>query len=164
MRYDNPVARRRQLSSRPLGGDCLQSLVAFIVPNRYVCFRSIGVQRENLLHSCYKILHVLPFYNLSIGEKMFNETSVSGEFPTVTNNRARSNLDYFTKYENYFVSNCAHPHLELSPPNHVAQADGKVRSTIWPRAQKFFREVVASAARMHYDDPAVRCRSLAPVR
>ena len=30
--------------------------------------------------------------------------------------------------------------------------------------KKVFREVAASAARMHYDDPAVRRRSLAPVR
>src|SRR5450756_2885682 len=34
--YDNPVARRRQLSSGPLGGDCEQSLVVFVVPNPYV--------------------------------------------------------------------------------------------------------------------------------
>src|SRR5450759_4883717 len=34
--YDNHVARRRQLSSGPLGGDCQQSLVVFVVPNPYV--------------------------------------------------------------------------------------------------------------------------------
>jgi hypothetical protein len=30
--------------------------------------------------------------------------------------------------------------------------------------EKFFREMATSAARMRYDDPAARRRSLAPVR
>src|SRR5450759_5904927 len=52
--YDNHVARRRQLSSGPLGGDNFQSLVVFVGPNRYVCCTAIGVQRENLLTSATK--------------------------------------------------------------------------------------------------------------
>jgi hypothetical protein len=47
--YDNLAARRRQLSSGPLGGDNLYSLVVFVAPNLYVCSRSIGVQRASLL-------------------------------------------------------------------------------------------------------------------
>ena len=53
--YDNPVARRRQLSSGPLGGDVLLSIVAFIVPIRYVCstvFRGPkGESSTYLLHN-----------------------------------------------------------------------------------------------------------------
>jgi hypothetical protein len=123
-----------------------------------------GVQRENLLLICYKILHVLPFYSLSIGEKMFNETGAGGDIQRLLIIRRDLAWDTFASTKYYFIFNCAPSHLELSPPNHVAQADGKVRSAIWPRAKKFFREVAASAARVHYDDPAVRRRSLAPVR
>ena len=84
-----------------------------------------GVQRENLPHICYKILHVLPFYSLSIGEKMFNETGANGESPKVTNNQARSNLGNSRKCEKIFRIQLRALHLELSPPNQVTQADGK---------------------------------------
>ena len=84
-----------------------------------------GVQRENLPHICYKILHVLPFYSLSIGEKMFNETGANGESPKVTNNQARSNLANSRKCEKIFRIQLRALHLELSPPNQVTQADGK---------------------------------------
>ena len=60
--YDNHVARRRQLSSGPLGGDVFQNTVAFFASKRYACVHFFGVQRANLPFSYYITLNELPFY------------------------------------------------------------------------------------------------------
>jgi hypothetical protein len=56
---------------------------------------------------------------------MFNETAASGKSPMsliIGRDLAWAKL---TNPKMLFMFNCAPLHLELSPPNHVAQADGK---------------------------------------
>src|SRR5450759_2746951 len=125
MSYLISAARRRQLSSGPLGGDNFQSLVCFRWSKSVRLLYSYRGSKGESSNICYKILNELPFYNLSIGEKMSNEKSLIAEIPKVTNNQARSSLGNFRKCEKSYHIQFRALHLELSPPNQVAQADGK---------------------------------------
>jgi hypothetical protein len=66
---------------------------------------------------------------------MFNEKRLIAEIPKVTNNLARSNLGNSRKCEELFHIQFRALHLELSPPNQVAQADGKYGG-LFHRAKK----------------------------
>ncbi len=121
---------------------------------------------------CYKILDELLFYyiclfhgdHFSNGKQTLYESGVSVEFPrsliircavswealSITNKHSASNFVSFplTHYRRLTMS------LKLTESTARDLAAREI----------FFREMVASAARIVYVDPAVRCRSLAPVR
>jgi hypothetical protein len=117
--YLLPAPRRRQLSSGPLGGDGWAKLVAFIVPNRYVCLRSFwGSKGESSIYLLHNTRWT-PLLYISIsgrsflfsGKPTFNETGVNLWFPKSLIIGCAGSWETFSNTNKLSASNCVSFHL-----------------------------------------------------
>ena len=124
------------ISSGPLGGDGSRSLVVFVVSNPYVCVSAFRGSKGDSSNICFKVLIGLLFYYISLFSSdimKFNETGA------IRNVRRSLIIGCAVSWEALSSTNC-NRHLlaaaslyALSPPNHVAQADGKYGVLFTPR-------------------------------
>ena len=170
--YDDLAARCRQLSSGPLGGDGCAKLFAFIVPNRYVWFRSFrGSKGESsiyLLHNTqwtpllYISISERPFF--FSGKPTFNETGVNLNFQRLLIIRCAVSWEALSSIKNLSATNSVS--FPLTHYRRLTKSLKLTESTVCFSAarKKLFREMAVRAARIVSGDQAVRRRSLAPVR
>src|SRR5450759_922666 len=162
--YDNQAARRRQLSSGPLGGDCEQSLVVFVVPNPYVRCTVFSGFKGRIFHISATKYSMFSPSTVYLSAKRCS----TKQAPMVNLQKSliiKRDLTWPTlvSAKKYFVSNCApftYSYRRLTKSLKLTE-----NTACFSAARKnLFREMATRAARIVCDDLAARCRSLAPVR
>ena len=130
-----------------------------------------GVQRENLLYICYKILNELPFYiylfqgnHFSSGKQAFNETGVNRGFQKSLIIGCAGSWEALSSMKNLSATNSV-----SFPFTHYRRLTMSLKLTEstahdFAARKKLFREMATRSARIVSGDLAVRRRSLAPVR
>jgi hypothetical protein len=120
---------------------------------------------------CFKILDELSFYiylfqgtHVSSGKQTLYESGMSVGFSSSLIIGCAGCWEALLSTSKHSASNSVN--FALTQYRRLTKSLKLTESTACFSAarKKLFREMAARAARMRYDDPAVRCRSLAPVR